>query len=131
MDLSAIEALHPSYDPERRSLVLSRDASFAGGEPTEDSRPPGVETASSLDQALAQAAEGGEHGVFVAGGASVFAEALPRADRLYLTRVHAEIEGDVYFPELDFEDWKLVEQQRREADERHAYALTFQTFDRR
>ena len=105
--------------PKRRSLVLSRDASC---------RLPGVEVLPSLEQALALAAEGQ---VFVAGGASVFAEALPQADRLYLTRIHAEVEGDVFFPEIDAGAWQLVDQERHEADPRHAYAFTFETYDQR
>ena len=68
--------------PKRRSIVLSRDPGCQAS---------GAEIASGLDQALKLAA--GDDEIFVIGGASVFAEALPKADRLYLTRVHAEGRG--------------------------------------
>ena len=105
--------------PKRRSIVLSRDPAYA---------PAGAETAAGLDAALALAA--GEDEVFVIGGSEVFAEALPRADRLYLTRVHAEVEGDVVFDGLDLGAWELVSTERREADERHAHAFSFEVYAR-
>lgn len=105
--------------PRRRSLVISRQADY---------RADGVEVAGSLQEALDLAGDDGE--VFVIGGASLFAEALPRVDRLYLTRVHAEVAGDVVCPPLDEDSWTLVEEERHEADERHAHAFTFQTYDR-
>ncbi len=104
--------------PKRRSLVLSRDPAY---------RVQGVEVASSLEQALELVVA--EPQVFVIGGAAVFAEALPLADRLILTRVHAEVEGDVFFPELE-SSWRLVSEERHEADARHAYAFSFQVFER-
>ncbi len=96
-------------------------------------RVPGDEVASSLDRALKMAAgeaevtpKGGKRNTFVIGGAAVFAEALPLVERLYLTRVHAEIPGDVYFPELDADAWRLVSGERHEIDERHAYPFSFE-----
>lgn len=105
--------------PKRRSLVLSRDPAY---------RAPGVEVVSSLDQALDLTAA--EPEVFVIGGAAVFAAALPRTDVLHLTLVHAEVEGDVFFPPLDTESWELVSEERHEADERHVYPFSFLTYRR-
>lgn len=105
--------------PGRRWIVLSRDPLF---------HPAGVETAADLPAALATAG-GGE--VFVAGGAAVYRAALPLAERLYLTVVHARVEGDTRFPPLDFADWTLVEERRHDADARHAHAFTFRTYARR
>lgn len=105
--------------PRRRSIVVSRDPSY---------RAPGAEVAGSLEEALDLAADDDE--VFVIGGAAVFAAALPRADRLYLTRVHAEVPGDVRCPPLGG-GWQLVEEERHEADERHVYPFTFQVYERR
>lgn len=104
--------------PGRRWIVLSRDPAF---------RADGVETATDLRGALA-AAGGGE--VFVAGGAGVYRAALPIADRLYLTAVHARVEGDTRFPEVNFDDWTLVEERHHAADARHPHAFTFRTYDR-
>lgn len=108
--------------PKRRSIVLSRDPEY---------RPDGVEVAAGLDQALAMARAAGERHVFVFGGAGVFAAALPLADRLYLTRVHAEVEGDVRFPAWDPDDWQLIVETYWPADERHAYPYTFSEYRRR
>ncbi len=105
--------------PRRRSLVLSRDPAY---------RAPGAEVAGSLEQALAMAAS--EPRVFVIGGAAVFAEALPITGRLYLTRVHAEVEGDVFFPELDLDSWHLASEERSEADAKHAYAFSFRVYEK-
>jgi dihydrofolate reductase len=69
--------------------------------------------------------------VFVAGGAAVYRAALPLAERLYLTVVHAQVEGDTRFPPLDFAEWTLVEERRHDADARHAHAFTFRTYARR
>ena len=109
--------------PRRRSIVLSRDPSYA---------PEGAEVAGSLDEALALAAgeDEDEDEVFVIGGGSVFAAALPKADRLYLTRVHAEVSGDVLFPDLDLGSWKLRSEERHAADERHDHAFSFLVYDR-
>lgn len=90
--------------------------------------PPGVLVASSLDEALARTA--GEKEVFVVGGGVLFAEAVPRADRIYLTVVHARVEGDTSFPRLDGKAWKLVHEDPRPADERNAHAHTFRVYER-
>lgn len=104
--------------PGRRSVVLTRTAGFA---------PEGATVVGSLDEALAF----GEDEVFVIGGASLFAEALPRADCIHLTRVHARIEGDTFFPEEALVGFDLVEEEHHPADARHAHAFSFQTYRRR
>lgn len=106
--------------PRRRSLVLSRDPSFEA---------PGAEVFADLASALAATVAGEQ--VFVIGGASLFAEALPRADRLELTWIHAEVEGDVRCPPLALEDFSLIGEEHHPADERHAHAMTFETWQRR
>ncbi len=118
--------------PRRRSVVITREAAYryqgklrrGAGRPD-----PTVTVVHGFDEALAAAA--GEEEVFVIGGAEIFALALPRAERLYLTRVHAEVAGDVRFPELDLEAWELVGEERREADERPAHAFSFLAWERR
>ena len=106
--------------PKRRSIVLSRDASYAA---------PGAETASDLDSALALT-EPGEK-IFIIGGHSLYASSLPRAKTLELTRVHAEIDGDVTFPAVDWQHWCLEWSEDHPADERHAHAFTFERYARR
>ena len=83
--------------PERRSIVISGTLGFQA---------PGAVVVDSLPAAMAAAGDDPEE-VFVIGGAAVYRDALPGADRLYLTVVHAEIEGDVRFPDPDLHGWQL------------------------
>jgi len=106
--------------PGRRNIVVSRRSGFA---------PAGVETAGSLADALALAGDAEE--VMVIGGGELYREALPLARRLYLTRIHAAIEGDTRFPELDPADWRETGREERPADERNDHALSFVTLERR
>lgn len=106
--------------PGRLSIVLSRDPDFT--------TPAGVEVVGSLDAALDACA--GEDEVFVIGGESLFREALPRADRVYLTRVHAEPAGDVLFPNFDETAWDRVEIEEHAADEHHVHPFTFLAYHR-
>ena len=105
--------------PGRRFVVLSRRTDF---------HPPGVRVAGSLAEALAAAA--GEEEVFVIGGAQLFTEALPLAHRVYLTLVDAAPEGDVRFPELPPDAWRLGEETRREADAENPHSLAFRVYER-
>lgn len=105
--------------PGRRTIVLSRDESY---------RPEGVEVASSLDRGLELA---GKEEVFIAGGGEVYRRALDLADDILLTVVHGRVEGDAFFPSLNPGIWELVEEERRPADERHAWDLSFLRYRRR
>ncbi|MGZ9083822.1 MAG: dihydrofolate reductase, partial [Rhodoplanes sp.] len=64
------------------------------------------------------------------GGAEIFNHALPLADRVYLTRVHADVPGDVRFPPLDPRGWRLIESLRHEADGKNEYAYSFKVYER-
>jgi dihydrofolate reductase len=108
--------------PRRRSIVVTRK---------HDYHPPGAEIAHSLEEALERARESGQSEVFILGGAEIYAVALPEADRLELTIVHADVTGDTFFPECDLSEWALLEEQRHEADNRHAHAFSFRTYERR
>jgi dihydrofolate reductase len=100
--------------PDRRNLVLSSNPDFDA---------PGAEVFGDLASALA-AAEGD---CFVIGGAVTYEEALPLAKRLYATEIEAEIEGDVYFPEIGG-GWQLVEQSETLSENGLAY--TIRTYER-
>lgn len=103
----------------RRNVVISRNPAF---------RPTGATVVPNLDEALALGATEGE--VFVIGGAEIYRLALPRADRLYLTVVHGQVEGDTYFPPFDTAAWALDEEEHHPADEKHPFALTFRRYTR-
>lgn len=83
--------------PGRTNLVVSRDAALVC---------PGCQVVGSLAAAIAVARAGGERELFVIGGGELYREALPVADRVYLTRVHASPEGDATFPTLDPAQWE-------------------------
>ena len=106
--------------PGRRMVVVSRGAPEVPAE---------VARAGSFEEALDLAAAAGEEETFVGGGAALFAEALPRADRLYLTRVLADVPGDVLLPDFDETRWREVAREHHPADERHDYPFVFVTLE--
>jgi len=108
--------------PRRRCIVVTRDASY---------RAEGAEVVHGLDEALERAAAAGETEVFVLGGGEIYTLALPRADRMYLTIVHAEPAGDARFPVFDAAEWTLASDEPHDADERHEHAYSFRTYERR
>ena len=83
----------------------------------------------SLDEAYALFPP--EEEVFVIGGAQIYGEALPAADRFYLTRVHRAYEGDTRFPEWDAAEWRLVGSESFPCGERYEYPFTFETYERK
>jgi dihydrofolate reductase len=86
--------------PGRRMVVLTRQPGWSAE---------GVQVARSLEEALELAA--GDDEVFIAGGAEVYREALPRVQRLYLTVLERDYLGDAFFPEVDLSTWRLVERE--------------------
>ncbi len=107
--------------PNRPAIVVSRNR---------DLDIPGATVANSVDEALDIARGRGEDEVFILGGSEIYAIALPLADQLELTIVHAEIEGDTYFPEFDPAAWTITEDQRRDADDRHEHPFSFRCYKR-
>ncbi len=107
--------------PGRTMIVVTR----GGAE-----LPAGVRAARTLEEAVASAAAAGDAEPFVAGGAGLYREALPRAGRLYLTRVLAAVEGDVRFPDWDPAEWRRVEARDRPADAANPLPLRFEVWER-
>lgn len=105
--------------PGRTMVVLSQRPDYTI---------PGVLVAGSLEQACALASSDEE--AFIIGGSSVYRAALEMVDRLYLTRVDADVEGDTFFPPLDLSSWLLVESEEHAADDRNDHDLLFQVYDR-
>lgn len=108
--------------PGRANLVLSRDPGY---------RAVGCRVVRSLDEALDVARAAGDEEAFVIGGAAVYASALAVADRIYLTRVAAHLEGDVRFPDFDAAVWHERSRERHAADDRHAHPFALCVLDRR
>jgi len=105
--------------PGRTNLVLTRNAAWH----TE-----GVVSVHSIEEALAWTRAAPE--LAGIGGAEIFRLLLPMATRIFLTRVHADMAGDTFFPALDPEQWIESESHTRAADARNAYSMTFVTLDR-
>ena len=110
--------------PNRTNIVITRNTDFTA---------PGIEVVNSLDAAieLAQSINeiNGTEEVMVIGGAQIYNESLPKADRLYLTHVHAEVKGDAHFPQVDFSAWKEVGREDYKSSETNPYDYSFAVYD--
>ncbi len=89
----------------------------------------GVTIAGSIDDAVEIAARAGDDEAFIAGGAEIFVQTLDRVDRLYLTLIHAAIDGDALFPEIDRTRWREVAREDHDPNERNHYAFSFVDFE--
>jgi dihydrofolate reductase len=108
--------------PGRRTVVVTRNPSL---------KPEGCLIAGSVKEAIAIARANGENEAFVIGGGDIYAQALDVADRIYLTQVHAEVDADTFFPELDRASWVEKESSYQPADEKNEHACTFKTLERK
>ncbi|MGG1399395.1 dihydrofolate reductase [Bacillus salipaludis] len=72
-----------------------------------------------------------EDEIFIIGGAEIFKETFQYADRLYITEIHSEFEGDTYFPEFNHSEWKLLSSEKGIKDEKNPYDYEFKVYDRK
>ncbi len=107
--------------PKRTNIVLTRNPYFVASN---------VLVASSVQQALELAEDNGENEVFIIGGGEIYLQSMPFWDRVYLTLVEAEVEGDVFFPEIDDKEWKLVSEEKHRADVKNDYDYSFLIYER-
>ncbi|MDP6183151.1 MAG: dihydrofolate reductase [Gammaproteobacteria bacterium] len=105
--------------PGRLNIVVSKQADF---------RAPGCRVAHSLNAALEAAGAAGE--VMIVGGAALYAEALARTERIYLTEVHAALDGDTEFPPIDWTEWSETDRQSYTADDKNKHDYSFVVLDR-
>ncbi|WP_448518470.1 dihydrofolate reductase [Rhodoflexus sp.] len=106
--------------PGRTSLVVSRTPGLVLA---------GAQTFTHIQDAIWEAQRRGEEELFIIGGAEIFAAAMPFLHRLYLTEVHATVQGDVYMPPIG-EDWVEMQRESRPADAKNTYPYTFVTLVR-
>jgi dihydrofolate reductase len=106
--------------PGRDIIVITRDSSFQAE---------GCLVVNSLEEAIELARSRGESEVFVCGGAEIYEQALGKADTLYLTFVHTEVEADVRFPEWDQTAWVEIQHSEHPAGEKDDYATTFSVME--
>lgn len=117
------ESLPPARRPlpGRKNIVVSRQEGFVAE---------GAEVVPGVDEAVKLASVSSDE-AFIIGGGQLYGYGMEIADRLYLTRVHTEIEGaDAFFPDVNFLDWRETSRVEHPADEKHAFSFTQQVFER-
>nr|AIA13021.1 Dihydrofolate reductase [uncultured bacterium] len=102
--------------PGRQTIILTRNEGF---------RPEGCLISRSIEDAVRLAEDRGESEAFICGGAEIYAQSLDKADRIYLTLVHADSDADTFFPEYNGDQWIERESEHHDADEKNQYPFTF------
>lgn len=105
--------------PDRTNIIVTRDGNY---------KAKGCVVVHSADEALKAAGNAEE--VMVIGGSQIYKEFLPKANRMYLTLINAEFEGDTYFPEYKIEEWKEVSYEEHERDAENQYDYAFVVLER-
>lgn len=105
--------------PGRRNVIISRNPEYAAE---------GVDVYTSIEDALDATQDNEE--VMIIGGMSLYKQSLPFADRLYMTLIHADVEGDAWFPEFDLQDWSETNRTDFSADQKNPYNYSFVTLDK-
>ncbi|MCX7125692.1 MAG: type 3 dihydrofolate reductase [Gammaproteobacteria bacterium] len=106
--------------PGRRNIIISRQQNFYID---------GCEIFHSINDALSAVKT--EKEVMIIGGTNLFLQVLPIAERIYLTVIDADFEGDAFFPQLDYAQWLLISEEKWLSDEKNKYPYCFQTLDKR
>lgn len=120
MGRRTFESLPKGALPGRTNVVVTRQA---------DASWENTVVVHTIDEVLADSAE---KELFVIGGGTLYAQTLDRADRLYITHIHHEFaDADTFFPAVNYEEWEVIEREEHEADERHPYAYSFVTYQRK
>ena len=110
--------------PGRFNIVITRNRDWQPANPL-------LLVAHTLEEAIASAEQSDCTEAFVIGGGQIYREAIIIADKIYLTRVHTQAEGDSFFPEIPLSDWTLANNQDFGADTKHAYSYSFQVWERK
>ncbi len=122
MGRKTFEAIGSKPLKGRRNIVITRQGAW---------KAEGVTTAKNIDVAISVATRDDVKEVYIIGGGEIYKESIGRAHRIYMTRVHATLEGDTSFPPIDEKVWKLISSIDHPADEKHAYAYSFQLWERK
>ncbi len=120
MGLNTFKSVGERPLPNRKNVVLTDDKNYQA--------PTGVVLAHSIDEVLEMTKNDGE--IMISGGAMVYKQFLPMADRLYLTYIDHDFDGDIFFPEFDMNEWKEVSRENHEPDEKNKYKYSFVVLDR-
>jgi len=106
----------------RQNIVITRQKDYSY---------PGITVVTSIDEAIAEAEKQEVNEIFITGGTEIFLQAFPKVNRIYITRIHAQIEGDAYFPEINKDEWELKRSEPHEADEKNSLPYTFEVWERK
>jgi dihydrofolate reductase len=106
--------------PGRLNIVITRNGNYQAE---------GCEMTDTLEKAIATA-QMHDTDVFIIGGGEIYRQALSLSDRIYLTRIAQNFEGDAFFPEIDLSKWKLIYEEFSAKDEKNAYDLSFLTYEK-
>lgn len=106
----------------RTNIVITRQSNWTAE---------GTTTAKDLEDAVAKAAATNAKQLFVIGGGEIYKQSMPIADTIYITRVHTTVEGDAHFPVIEAHEWQLESNEDFPADEKHAFAYSFQVWKKR
>jgi dihydrofolate reductase len=109
--------------PGRKTMVVTRQADY-------HTEFPEVIVTPSLDRAIQIAESARDTEAFVVGGAELYRTALPRADRLYFTRIGAKVEGDTFLPGIAWNEWRLIKSDPHAADEKNDHPFAFEIYER-
>jgi dihydrofolate reductase len=107
----------PKPLPNRTHIIITRQKEYLAD---------GCLVVHSLEEALEISPQNEE--IFIIGGAQIYKQALPFADKIDLTRVHIELDADAFFPEFNTSEWNLVFSEKHFKDEKHQYDFTFETY---
>jgi dihydrofolate reductase len=107
--------------PNRTNIVVTRQLNFNA---------PNCTVVNSIEAALEIARYNNEHEVFIIGGAEIYNQGLTSANKLYLTEIEAEIDGDTYFPNFNKSEWREVSRVHHTTDDRHKYAFDFVVYEK-
>lgn len=108
--------------PGRSNIVITRNENFFAE---------GIKIVHTLEEAISLKECTESEEIVVIGGVAIYAMAFPLTDRLYLTRVHAQIEGDTFFPEFDENDWQETRRENFKASEKNPYNYSFTVLERK
>lgn len=107
--------------PKRTNIVLTRDPFYIASN---------CLIAHSIEEALTLAHENGEEEAFIIGGGKIYEQSKDLWDTLYYTEVDLNVEGDVFFPEMNPEEWKLISEEPHLPDEKNHFAYNFKKYER-
>ena len=108
--------------PGRTNIIVTHQKNFSA---------PECIVVNSIEEALEKAKQKNEAEAFIIGGGEIFKQSIPKADKIYLTRIHAAFDGDVFFPSLNMEEWKEESVEHRKADEKNKYDFSFVVLSRK